>query len=300
MYYNTHRNVVIYLEKLNEKEWIILLSILLGIAVIFIGVLLALNYKNKRQETTNTVVQEKVSDTSKKEKADTEEDSSEDTSNTDESKNTTDTSTKSNSANTNSNKNSSSNSSTIDSNTNVSSATNSTVTNNTYSEKDTTVINEIEKIEDETIEVMANDTSTSAKEKVKGVFISLVDFVFYNGEIKGITFDELTDKGKEKVLQLVNSLDTKIEKKFPGYKEDISSKAKSAFTKASEVIREGASSFSEFSKEKLGEENYNSILESKDELVTYTKSAASIIKESGGNLYNGRFPDIYEKFRDSN
>jgi len=281
MYYNTHRNVVIYLEKLNEKEWIILLSILLGIAVIFIGVLLALNYKNKRQETTNTVVQEKA----------------------DESKNTTDTSTKSNSANTNSNKNSSSNSSTIDSNTNVSSATNSTVTNNTYSEKDTTVINEIEKIEDETIEVMANDTSTSAKEKVKGVFISLVDFVFYNGEIKGITFDELTDKGKEKVLQLVNSLDTKIEKKFPGYKEDISSKAKSAFTKASEVIREGASSFSEFSKEKLGEENYNSILESKDELVTYTKSAASIIKESGGNLWSSAKEKIkswYEKFRDSN
>ena len=104
---------------------------------------------------------------------------------------------------------------------------------------------------------------------MKGVFISLVDFLFYDGEIKGVTFDELTSAGKEKVLQIIHSIDEKIEKKFPGYKESISETATPAFKKASELIKKGATNIKEFSKDKLGEENFNKIMESKDELVEY-------------------------------
>lgn len=179
----------------------------------------------------------------------------------------------------------------------------STVTNKTikYSEKDTTVIEEIEKIEDATDTILEEKDQDGAKDKLKGVFISLVDFLFYDGEIKGVTFDELTKAGKEKVLKIVHSIDEKIEKRFPNYKENISTTASNAFKKASELIKKGAANISDFSREKLGEENYNRIIESKDELVKYTKAAYSIIKDVGGNFLSktkDKIKNWYEKFRD--
>ena len=170
-----------------------------------------------------------------------------------------------------------------------------------YSEKDVTVIDEVQKIDDATDAILNEKNQEEAKSKLKGVFISLVDFLFYEGEIKGVTFDELTSEGKEKVLQIIHSIDEKIEKKFPGYKENISSAATAAFEKASELIKKGAANIKDFSQDKLGEENYNKIIESKDELVKYTKAAYSIIKDIGGDFLGSakdKLKDWYEKFRD--
>lgn len=178
-----------------------------------------------------------------------------------------------------------------------------TITNQTikYSEKDTTVIEEVQKIDDATDIILKEEADETAKSKLKGVFISLVDFLFYDGEIKGVTFDELTSAGKEKVLQIIHSIDEKIEKRFPGYKESISETATAAFEKASELIKKGAENIKEFSKNKLGEENYNRIMESKDELVKYTKEAYSIIKDIGGDgltEVKDKLKNWYENFRD--
>lgn len=179
----------------------------------------------------------------------------------------------------------------------------STITNKPikYSEKDITVIDEVQKIDDAADDILKEENVENAKSKLKGVFISLVDFLFYDGEIKGVTFDELTSAGKEKVLQIIHSIDEKIEKKFPGYKESISETATSAFKKASELIKKGATNIKEFSKDKLGEENFNKIMESKDELVEYTKAAYSIIKDIGGDgltVVKDKLKNWYEKFRD--
>lgn len=171
-----------------------------------------------------------------------------------------------------------------------------------YSEKDKTVIEEVEKIDEATDLILSEEKGETAKSKLKGVFISLVDFLFYDGEIKGVTFDELTSAGKEKVLQIIHSIDEKIEKKFPGYKENISSTAKEAFIKASELIKKGAANIKDFSQNKLGEENYNRIIEAKDEFVEYTKAAYSIIKDIGGDFLSGtkdKIKDWYERFRES-
>ena len=59
------------------------------------------------------------------------------------------------------------------------------------------------------------------KETLKNTFITLTDFIFYNGEIKGTTFSELTQTAKEKVISIYEKIDAKIESVYPGYKEMI-------------------------------------------------------------------------------
>lgn len=66
---------------------------------------------------------------------------------------------------------------------------------------------------------------------LKSGFVTVVDFLFYEGQIKGKTFEELSTSAKIKVLQLAFSIDEKIEKHFPGYKEEISNTSKKVYNK---------------------------------------------------------------------
>lgn len=142
----------------------------------------------------------------------------------------------------------------------------------------------------------SNDKSFS--DSAKATFINIVDFIFYDGKINGVTFDELTDKGKQEVLKIAQKIDEAIEEKIPGYKETISEKASNAFNKASELIKNGANNFSNFLKEKLGEEDYNAIIKSKDELVYYTKNAVSFIGDVGSSLFNSAKDKLNSWYQD--
>lgn len=161
-------------------------------------------------------------------------------------------------------------------------AQNSTVN---YSNDDEIAIQTFNNLNEEIDNILNSENVENAKETAKGTFITIVDFIFYDSEINGVTFDELTDSGKQKVLEIANKIDTKIENKFPNYKETISDKTKKAFNKASELIKKGAYNLSEFSKEKLGEENYNAIIDAKDEFIDYTKQAISIIGDVGSDVF---------------
>ncbi|MBE6140563.1 MAG: hypothetical protein E7172_03395 [Firmicutes bacterium] len=172
-----------------------------------------------------------------------------------------------------------------------------------FSNNDNIVISKMRNIENETISLLNNKNDESILDKAKGIFITVVDFIFYDAEINGITFDELTDKGKAKVLEIANSIDNAIEKRFPNYKENISNVAKDVWQKASELIKVGAINIQNFSKEKLGEENYQAIINAKDELAKYSKNALEIIGEIGGNLTKSTtsaLKEWYEKFREEN
>ncbi len=169
-----------------------------------------------------------------------------------------------------------------------------------YSSADEKAIETFNSIEEDIDNILNSETVNNAKDKAKGVFVTIVDFLFYDSEINGVTFDELTDNGKQKVLEIASSIDNKIENKFPNYKETISETAKDAFNKASELIKKGANNLKEFSKEKLGEENYNAIINVKDEFVEYTKEAIDIIGDVGSDLLDSGKEYIkkwYENFR---
>lgn len=169
---------------------------------------------------------------------------------------------------------------------------------NTYSSNDEIVINSLESSLTKINNGSTSDSSFS--DSAKGVFVSIVDFLFYDGEINGVTFDELTDSGKQKVLAIASKVDNAIESKIPGYKETISDTASSAFNKASEVIKSGANNLNNFAREKLGEENYQSIIDAKDELVYYTKNAINFLGDVGGKVFNSvkdKLDSWYQDFK---
>ncbi len=80
---------------------------------------------------------------------------------------------------------------------------------------------------------MKNDNTTSS---LKTNFVTLVDFIFYDGSIKGHTFKELSNEAKLKVLETMLYLDSKVEKYFPNYKEEISSKTGRAYTTVKDKV----------------------------------------------------------------
>lgn len=170
----------------------------------------------------------------------------------------------------------------------------------TYSNKDTLVVNEL----NDTLDSISKSRSdTNFSDKAKSTFISLVDFVFYGGTIKGVTFEELTDAGKEKALELISKIDEKLEEYAPGYKDKIATGASKAFNKASELIKKGATNINNFAKDKLGDENYNSIIDAKDELVTYSKSALNFVGSAGSKLFTSTKDKLntwYQNFKNSN
>ena len=182
------------------------------------------------------------------------------------------------------------------------STTNNTNTSETitYSSNDEVVINSLES---SLTKINNGDGSDSSfADSAKGVFVSIVDFLFYDGEISGVTFDELTDSGKQKVLEIASKVDSAIESKMPGYKETISDTASKAFNKASEIIKSGANSLNNFAREKLGEENYQSIIDAKDELVYYTKNAINFLGDVGGKVFNSvkdKLDSWYQDFKNN-
>ena len=71
------------------------------------------------------------------------------------------------------------------------------------------------------------EENPTIRESAKNMFVTIVDFLFYDGEINGYTFDGLTTSAKLQLLKIGLSIDNKIDSYFPGYKESI----KSGFTK---------------------------------------------------------------------
>lgn len=68
------------------------------------------------------------------------------------------------------------------------------------------------------------ECSESIVEGAKDGFITVVDFLFYNGEIGGRTFDSLTESAKSTILGIYDNISTYLEEKWPIWKEAIGEK----------------------------------------------------------------------------
>lgn len=69
-----------------------------------------------------------------------------------------------------------------------------------------------------------NTSDAALKDKAKNTFITVVDFIFYDGEIKGKKFNELTGAAKAKIVYYALLIDSKIDSKWPNYKNELQSK----------------------------------------------------------------------------
>lgn len=172
-----------------------------------------------------------------------------------------------------------------------------TIKNDNYNEKDNIVIDEL----NNTLKNIEESTKDeNFKDKASSTFISIVDFLFYDGTIKGISFDELTEKGKEKVLEISSKIDVKLEEKCPGYKEKISNSTSKAYQKASKIIKKGAKNINDFAKSALGDENYQAIIDAKDELVKYSKESLNYVTGAGSKVFNNtkeKLNEWYQNFK---
>lgn len=172
-----------------------------------------------------------------------------------------------------------------------------TIKNDNYNEKDNIVIDEL----NNTLKNIEESTQDeNFKDKASSTFISIVDFLFYDGTIKGISFDELTEKGKEKVLEIASKIDVKLEEKCPGYKEKISNNTSKAYQKASKIIKKGAKNINDFAKSALGDENYQAIIDAKDELAKYSKEALNYVTGAGSKVFNNtkeKLNEWYQNFK---
>lgn len=86
---------------------------------------------------------------------------------------------------------------------------------------DEIVVDYAKKAKDTIDTYVLNDSN---KEKAKTSFCTIVDFIFYDGTIKGHTFKELSASAKAKVIYYALLIDGKVDEKWPGYKNTISSK----------------------------------------------------------------------------
>lgn len=89
----------------------------------------------------------------------------------------------------------------------------------TYSEND--VVSYFDK---KLVDISSYSNDSGYKEKAKAIFIDIVDFLFYDKEIKGYTFKELTNSAKLKILEIAFKIDDKINDMFPEYKAELSEK----------------------------------------------------------------------------
>lgn len=141
-----------------------------------------------------------------------------------------------------------------------------------------------------------NSNKVSIKDKAKEYFIDIVDFIFYDKEIKGYTFSELSDNAKIKVIALALKIDSKIEEYIPGYKNSISSNGSKIYTDVKERL---VSSYLDLSVKicSSNEEGCNKAKDIFSDIKDNCKIGWSFIKKlvsDGGN----KLKDWYEIYSD--
>ena len=168
----------------------------------------------------------------------------------------------------------------------------------------------VEYIEDVTneVETLTEEESLSEKTKqsLKKAFITLTDFIFYDGTIKGKTFKELSYEAQTKILELYEKLDTKIESVFPNYKEEIKDTSTKTYSKAKEKAKELKETIKNIYIERVGEDTYQKemdiIKNNKDKVVEKTTPVISDVKDKAKDTYTkakDKLDEWYKNFKES-
>ena len=113
---------------------------------------------------------------------------------------------------------------------------NETNDNNTDTNTDTSIITYFQNLDNQLTTYDNNDETLG--QTIKNNFVKCIDFIFYNKEINGKTFNELTNDTKLKILSITLSIDSKIDKKLPGYKDSINNTYQNIKTKLIEKYLE--------------------------------------------------------------
>ncbi len=154
----------------------------------------------------------------------------------------------------------------------------------------------INNVEQEVTTITEKEEVTAQDQKVlENTFITLTDFIFYDGEINGVTFDELTDAAKEKVLDIYDKIDTKIESVFPNYKEDIASTSKDVYANLKKEITELKDKIKDKYIDEYGQEKYDNLEQSYNESKETLKDVSTEFYEKTKN----KAENWYKNYKES-
>ena len=171
---------------------------------------------------------------------------------------------------------------------------------------DIKIINYVNDLNNEVDELTSSEITEATKTKLKESFITLTDFIFYEGTINGITFNELSTSVKEKVIEVYETIDKKIETVWPNYKETIKSTATKIYTNLKIKTIELKDELLNKYKESIGESAYNeSVQVFEDDINRLKESTQPTIdyaKEKGQEAYESikdKASSWYENFKES-
>ena len=130
------------------------------------------------------------------------------------------------------------------------------------------------------------------KDVITKKFIIIVDFIFFEGQIGEYKFSDLTDETKQKVLEIATDIDSKIEIKYPNYKEGLSEKYENISSKIKIKYNEISKIVLNKLKEQIGEQSYDDLEKSINDAqknaemgIDYTKEQAEKVKEKTLDWY---------------
>lgn len=131
--------------------------------------------------------------------------------------------------------------------------------------------------------LIESDQVEEAKEKGKEYFIKGVDFVFYGTEIGGVTFDELTEEGKQQTIENLEIIDGWIETIVPNYKENLEEK----YLVAKDFLNDKYYDVLDSIRNYLGDENYETVGEIKDQIKGDISGTKDKVLEKIEDWYQG-------------
>ena len=135
-------------------------------------------------------------------------------------------------------------------------------------------------------DIKNNIDTEEVKEEAIKKFITMTDFIFYDGEIKGIKFNDLKEETKNNILEIYYTVDTKIENKFPNYKDKIDEKYNSAKEYLKQKYDEISQKTDDKLKENMSDETYNNFKESASEIMERDKEVIDKTKDAAKDTYD--------------
>lgn len=140
---------------------------------------------------------------------------------------------------------------------------------------ETEVVAHFETLETNVDNLLEESNFDKVKNKTKDIAISGIDFVFYDKEINGVTFNELSDSAKDKVLSIVKRIDTKVEQKIPNYKENVKDKTGQSYQYIASKLQEGI----EYTDGKLENKYGDKYVETKEKAAEIKEKVVDTSKE---------------------
>lgn len=156
---------------------------------------------------------------------------------------------------------------------------------NTKKNNETVVIDNDTKalsyFEDKEKEIESEIKNGELSDKTKKTIVDLTDFVFYDKEINGIKYSDLKEETKQKINDIIGTMDEKVEEKVPNYKEQIKNTFDETYPIVIDKVKEGVTYVDDTLEEIFGTADYNNAKQKISEKANQIKEKSKELIEKG-------------------